>query len=246
MKKLLFVFMFVSIMITKPSLADLLKDFDSLGSNKVLLDKVRALEPEKKIEVVQDRIVNRVQRHELLSNFEMVQSGGNSYLNTQMMSLSYHYHINPRWSVGLSYGYAFNQLTTEGDRIIQEGKARQDEILRGDPNSSDKPDPFIPELNWMRDNYMAQLSWYPVYGKFNFLNKGVVHFDLYTQLGVGQARLRYNDSILYQAALGFGFWWSQNLTSRLEYKYSTYTAEFYRGEIAVETGNIGFSIGYFL
>ncbi|MCB0357555.1 MAG: outer membrane beta-barrel domain-containing protein [Bdellovibrionales bacterium] len=226
--------------------ADILEDFDSLGSNKILLEKAQALAPEKKIEIVQNRVVDRHWRHEFAPEFEVVSSGANPYFQTRMIGFNYQLHINPRWSIGLNYNYAFNELTEEGQQVIDDGRAKQDQILKEDPNSLDKPEPFIPELNWLKQSYSAQLNWYPIYGKFSLLNKAIVHFDLYTHLAIGQAQLRFNDSPLYQAGLGLGLWWSQHLTSRLEYKFTTYTAELYKSEQTVQTGNLNFSVGYLL
>ncbi|MEI7973586.1 MAG: hypothetical protein WCH11_04380, partial [Bdellovibrio sp.] len=54
------------------SQADLLQDFDSLGGNKVLLEKAQALNPEQNVYVVQDRIVSRKNRFEIAPEFHSV------------------------------------------------------------------------------------------------------------------------------------------------------------------------------
>ena len=226
--------------------ADILEDFDSLGRNKVLLEKAKALEPNKKIEIIQDRIINRKNRHEFYPGYEMVQAGGSPYFHSQMISMNYMYHISPYWSVGLNYGYAFNQLSTEGQNVIDYGKRKQNELLEEDPNSTDKADPFIPEMNWLKQSVMAQVDWYPIYGKFKLLNTAIVHFDIYTTLGVGKIELKNNDSNLYQFGLGMGFWWSQNLTSRLEAKYSSYVSEFFSSENRENIGSFAVYMGYML
>ncbi|MCB0391209.1 MAG: outer membrane beta-barrel domain-containing protein [Bdellovibrionales bacterium] len=225
---------------------DILKDFDSLGKNKVLLENAQALFPEKKIEIVQERIVDRNWRHEFSPDYEVVSNGDNPYFHSQKLGFNYQLHINPYWSVGLKYQYNFNWLTEEGDRIIEDGRAKQDAIYRDDPNSREKPDPFIPELNWAQENYLAFVNWYPIYGKFKFLNSGIVHFDLYTHLAAGQIKLRYNNSDLYQFGIGTGLWWSQHITSRIEYKFSTYKTELYKDQSSIQTGNLSLSVGYLL
>ncbi|MCB9027407.1 MAG: outer membrane beta-barrel domain-containing protein [Bdellovibrionaceae bacterium] len=226
--------------------ADILEDFDSLGTNKVLLEKAQVLVPEKKIEIVQGRIVNRNWRQEFSTDYEVTSSGANPYFFTQALGLSYQLHINPYWSIGLKYNYAFNKLSAEGDKIITDGRSKQDKIIHSDPNSEEKPEPFIPEMNWLKQSYLATVNWYPIYGKFKFLNSGIVHFDIYTHLAIGQAELRFNDSPIYQLGLGTGFWWSQHLSSRLEYKFTTYTADFYEKEQVQNMGNVSLSMGYLL
>ena len=240
------VVVFIGLLISSFAQADILEDFDSLGANKVLLEKAQALHPEKKIEIIQGRIVNRRFRHEFSPEYEVVGAGDNPYFHTQSAGFTYQFHISPYWSVGVKYNYAFNQLTDEGDQVIKDGRAKQDQILKDDPNSKDRPEPFIPELNWAEESYVALLNWYPIYGKFKVLNSGIVHFDIYTHLAAGQIKLRFNDSELYQAGLGAGFWWSQHFTSRIEYKFSTYKTELYKKEDSVQTGNLSFSVGYLL
>lgn len=242
MKRWALIFTFL----TLPVQADILEDFDSLGANKVLLEKAQALAPNNRIQIVQERVVNRFARHEITTDYEVVSSGANPYFNTQGLGLSYQFHLNPHWSVGVKYSYAFNQLSAEGDKIIEDGRARQEAILRKDPNSDDRPDAFIPELNWVRQSYLLMVNWYPIYGKFKFLNSGIVHFDIYTHIAIGEIQLRYNTSPLYQGGLGMGFWWSQHLSSRVEYRFSSYRADFYDSSESINTGNLGLSLGYLL
>ena len=214
----------------------ILEDFDSLGGNDTLLQKVQALTPESRIKIVQQRIVDRFNRHEFSPEIGLI-SGGNSYFDTSFVALAYQYHINPHWSVGLKYNYYLNELTLEGDELINQAI---ENINEGNELTS------IPEMNWPKQSYIAQLNWYPIYGKLNIYDKGVVHFDMYTILGVGQMDLRRGETMIYQIGFGTGFWISQHLTTRLEYKYKTYDVEYYAGTENTMVHDFSLSLGYML
>ena len=214
----------------------LLEDFDSLGENSILFERAQALKPEVRVEIVQQRIVNRNQRHEISPEFGVV-SSGNTYLNSSNLGLSYNYHFNPRWTVGAKYKYYFNELTGDGRRALDEGVA----FTNNDLDFS-----FIPELNWIRTSVQAQAAWHPIYGKINLFDRGVVHFDIYTFLGGGRINLRKGSSLTYLGGLGSGFWISQHLTSRIEYSYQTYEAEFNSGSKRINNHAVNLSLGYML
>ena len=179
--KLLLLFLSLGLITSSAAYADLMEDFDSLGGNKDLLETAKALKPESKIQIVQDRVVNRFKRHEFSSEFNHVAGGGNPYFDTNSGGVSCNFHFNPHWSLGAKYYYYFNQLTTEGADKISKGLSR---------NRNRAPDEvgeaFIPDLNWPKQMYMANLNWYPIYGKMNVFDRGIVHFDVYTILGVGE------------------------------------------------------------
>ena len=214
----------------------ILEDFDSLGGNDTLLQKVQALVPQSRVKIVQQRIVDRFNRHEFSPEMGLI-SGGTSYFNTSFVALAYQYHINPHWSVGLKYNYYLNKLTPEGDKIIDQAIANVDE---------ENELTSIPEMNWPRQSYITQLNWYPIYGKLNIYDEGIIHFDMYTILGIGQMALRHGETMTYQVGFGTGFWISQHLTARLEYKYKTYDVEYYAGTKNMTVHDFGLSLGYML
>lgn len=190
--------------------ADIMKDFDSLGGNDALLEQAQALEPKTEVRVVQKRIVNRILRHE--ASVEVgTNLGGDPYLSTQSISLSYHFHINPRWSVGLKYDQYFNDFTEEGKRIQTNSKANLDGRL-------------VPVQDWPESSSNLLLNWYPVYGKFSLYDLGVVQFDGYLSLGLGKISLKNGEKDARSIGLGMGFWISQNLVSRFEFRYQNYEA----------------------
>lgn len=208
---------------------DLLKDFDALSGNDVLLQRAKALNPEIKTQIVQERAVKRAKRFEfspIVSNT----FGGDAYVKTQTVGVDAQYHINYRFSVGARYNYAFNELTAEGKNLIRSN------ILAS-----------VPAIDYIKSEAVATVSWYPAYGKFNLFDKGVVHFDFYTMAGYGQMTLESGSSPAMTAGAGFAFWISQHLTSRLEMRWLGYEAE--RAPGKAEDMNLtvaSLSVGYLL
>lgn len=197
-------------------------DFDSLGGNTILLERAKALEPEKNISVVQTRTVDRRHRVEIAPEFAGT-FGGDSYTRTKAIGINVNYHFTPRFSVGLKYNYAFNSLTKEGDQMVNQAYA---DYLA----DSENPATPYPEIDYMKDEALALLNWYPFYGKLKVTDARVVQFDVYALAGGGQARLLSGNAPTYTAGGGIGFWITQNFSTRLEMRYQNYTARYQTGE----------------
>ncbi len=210
---------------------ELLKDFDTLGGNDVLLEKAKALNPDATISIVQDRVVSRRRRVEIAPEFSTVM-GGDSYNKTSEMGLNAQYHFTPRWSIGAKYSFASNSISPEGEYLLQDtsatGKAQ------------------IPDIDYPKSQMLALINWYPIYGKMNLLDKGVAHFDIYLLGGAGNVELRSGSKSTYTAGGGVGIWWSQHLTTRAELRYQTYNAKRYDRETPMNLTIAGLQIGYLL
>jgi outer membrane immunogenic protein len=210
--------------------ADLMKDFDSLGGNDVLMEKSKAIHPDEKISIVQDRIVQTRHRQEIAPEFSGVM-GGDAYIATQNIGLNYQYHISPHWSIGAKYNYAFNSLRAEAQASIDEA---QRENRRA------------PDFNYVTQTYMAVGNWYPIYGKMNLLDMGVSHFDVYTLAGAGQVMLSRGNSFTYTVGGGIALYLSQHLNTRLEMRYQNYNSQKYTGNQSMDLTVASMQIGYLL
>jgi outer membrane immunogenic protein len=207
----------------------ILQDFDTLGGNDVLLDRAKALNPEVRIQVVQDRIVGRRNRVEVAPDFGFV-LGGDPYNSTQNMGLALHYHITPQWSLGARYNYSANKLRAEGEYIIKDMSA----------TGSGQ----IPDIDYPKSQAMAVLNWYPIYGKMNMYDLGVSHFDVYATFGAGQIELKSGKAPTYTAGVGVGLWVSQHITTRLEMRWQRYKASRYTGPVEMDMTVAGLQVGY--
>lgn len=224
--------------------ADVLKDFDSLGGNDVLLERAQRLNPETDIEIVQDRTVDRRMRSELQMDLG-AHVGGDAYVATQSLGLGYNLHLTPRWSVGARGSYYFNRLRDEGRYLI-------DRALDAEANASEatkqelKSLGLIPDIDWPLYSYYGVLNFYPIYGKMNILNMGVAQYDVYLLGGAGQVELRKGPSSAFMAGGGIGIWISQHLSSRFEARWETWEAKRYSGKERMNMTALGVSMGYLL
>lgn len=219
------------LMATVAARADIMEDFDKLGGNDVLMEKAKALEPDAQISVVQDRIVNRFRRFELSPEFASV-LGGDSYLETRNYGVNAHFHINPHWSVGVKYNTMRSELSPEGNNLINDSGLLGKNI--------------VPELDYPKDQMLATVSWYPIYGKLNIFNKGIAHFDVYALAGGGNINLKSGTKTTLTAGGGVGFWVSQHLTTRFEMRYQTYESERSNGSSKIDLTVASLQMGYLL
>lgn len=224
MKKLLII-TGISLLVSSAG-ADILKDFDSLGGNDVLVNRAKVLQPDKNVKVVQNRVVDRRWRNEFSAGYANV-VGGDAYLHTQMLSLDYHLHINPYWAVGLGYFSAYNKLSNEARYLI-------------DQNS------LVPQVDQPESGYEVFGNFSPIYGKLNMFNMGVVQFDVYAILSYGQISLKSGDTSTYTWGAGFGLWISQYITTRFELRQRFYEAQRFGGPTDIDTTTASLSFGYML
>lgn len=211
--------------------ADVLEDFDKLGGNDVLMEKAKALEPDQTISIVQDRVVNRNKRFEVSPEFTSV-LGGDSYMSSRGYGVNGHFHINPHWSVGAKWATMRNELSPEGKNLITDSSILGKNI--------------VPEMDYPKDQWMATLNYYPIYGKLNLFDKGIAHFDVYGLAGYGKINLKSGSKNTWTAGGGIGFWVSQHLTTRLEMRYQTYEATRQNGGTKMDITAASLQVGYLL
>lgn len=200
-------------------------EFDRIGGNSELMEKIRNIEPEKNIGIVQNRMVDRFRRIEIAPEL-MTALGGDSYLNTAGYGIVGQFHFNPSFSFGARYSKMSNALTTEGKNLISNN--------------------MVPDVDYPLSQTMAIASFYPVYGKINLFDRAVTHFDIYGTAGYGSIQLESGAKPTWVAGAGVGFWFSQHMSTRFELLYQSYEAERKLGkqDMNVTVGNV--QIGYLL
>jgi outer membrane immunogenic protein len=191
---------------------NLKKDFQSLGDNQDVVERVKNLDNQQRMRVVQNRLMDRTNRVELALNFGLV-SGADAYVQTKNFGGQLQYHITPRWSVGLAYEKAYNNLTAEGTRIYDAEYACQQAGACGTK---------YPAVDFPLETKLVSVSFYPIYGKMNLFDSSIAQFDLFTSLGFGKKKLDSGESDVYAASLGVGIWINNYVTARLEGRYEKY------------------------
>src|SRR5437868_11086225 len=94
-------------------------EFDSLGGNKIFLEKAKALQPEQNVSIVQNRAVSLENRVEFAPEFSGT-FGGDTYTRTKSLGLNAFFHFNPRWAIGAKYNTSFNTMTPEGEALVNQ------------------------------------------------------------------------------------------------------------------------------
>lgn len=232
MKSIIF-YLLIGLMSAGSYAEDVLKDLDSLGGNRDLVNKARELDPNNKVRIVQNRLVDRTMRFEFGLNYGAV-TGGDPYLNTDNLGGRVDFHFTPRVSLGVMYYQSSNSLTSEGQRVYDNALAAQ----QAGENY------VIPDSDYAQETTMAIVNFYPLYGKLNFFNTGIAQFDLYALAGYGQVKLASGATDTYTAGGGVGMWLSQHFSARLEARYQTYEDRIVTGnrklDITVLTAGFGF------
>lgn len=198
---------------------DLSAKMNALGANKDLMRKAKAIDPENRVRVVQNREVDRHMRLELGVNYGMA-AGGDSYVNSNLLGGQLDFHLTPRWSVGARYYNVSNTLTPEGKEVFDDAEARAE---RGDTSFR------RPAVDYAKDMWLAVANWYPVYGKMNLFDAAISQFDVYVLGGAGQINLSSGTAPVYTAGGGVGIWFTQHFATRLEARWQGYKDRVFDG-----------------
>lgn len=213
-------------------------DFDSLGGNKIFLEKAKALQPEENMTIVQNRTVPLTHRVELAPEFSGT-FGGDTYSRTKSFGLNALYHFNPRWAVGAKYNYSFNDLTSEGRSLVEQANA--DRLA----NPENPTVPF-PSVDYPTSEALALVNWSPIYGKLNLMDKAIAHFDFYLVGGYGQVALSSGPTDTYTAGGGLGFWLTKHFSTRVEMRYQNYKAKYFESEKDMDLAIASVQMGWLL
>lgn len=207
--------------------SDIWQDFDSLGGNKILLDKAQALYPEVAVNVVQKRIVSRRKRFEIAGDASYV-LGGDAYLLTRNGGVVSRYHITPRWSVGGRFNASSSSLRDEAGYL------------------SEQMPGFSPAIDYPRNQVLVVADWYPIYGKMNLYELGIAHFDVYATVGFGRITLDSGQYNTATAGGGIGVWLSQHVALRTEVRWQGYPAKRAGEDVYMNTTVMGIQLGWLI
>lgn len=198
---------------------DLTGKMNALGANKELMKKARAIDPNNRIRVVQNREVDRNMRLEIGVNYGMA-AGGDPYVATNVMGGQLDFHITPRFSLGARYINNQNSLNAEGKKVFE---AAEIEARNNTTNFR------RPGTDFAKDEWLVVGNWYPIYGKVNWFDAGISQFDIYLLGGAGSINLSSGSAPVYTAGGGMGIWWNQHFATRLEARWQGYQDKIWDG-----------------
>lgn len=160
-----------------------------------------------KLYAVQNRYVNLDQRFALsiggAKNFT-----GNGFLQMSQIDAGVTYHLNNRWSLGLSGSYGFNDFTASANRLIQEERIMPDAAI----------------VKWRSD---LLLGYNLFYGKFRVSMDQVFYFDQYVSAGPGIVNTQYGTAAAAVADVGFALWFGKNWSAKFGAKNSFFKEQKY-------------------
>lgn len=213
-------------------------EFDSLGGNKIFLEKAKALQPEENVSIVQNRTVSLDKRVEIAPEFSGT-FGGDTYSRTKSLGLNAMFHINSKWAIGGKYNYSFNSLTPEGEAMVNKA---YDQYKENPAN----PTQGYPALDYQKSETLALVNYSPIYGKLNLFDKGVAHFDFYLVGGYGQVQLYTGGVPTYTGGAGLAFWINQHFSTKFEMRYQNYTAKYFDEEKKMDLAVASVQMGWLL
>lgn len=210
--------------------SELLKDLDSLGSNEEIAKRSKAIDAENRIQIVQNRTVDRTMRLESVLSYDIV-AGGDPYISSNNLGVMVDFHLSNKVSLGVRYYDTSSRLSPEGDRVFKEFQS----------NGGVRP-----AVDYPLSTTLGVVTFYPLYGKLNFFNIGVTQFDVYVLAGYGQISLNSGNTSTWTAGGGIGLWWSQHITSRVEVRYQSYQDKIYSGTRNEGVTSVSAGVGFLL
>jgi outer membrane immunogenic protein len=211
-----------------PRKKSVFNDLDSLGSNKAIAERAKAIDANNRVRVVQNRSVDRDLRFEFGVNYGTI-AGGDAYVDSSALGFMADFHITPKISLGVRHLDINSALSAEGKRVMDASLADSN-VLR-------------PEIDFPESSTMGVITLYPMYGKLNFFDVGITQFDVYMLGGYGQMKTQNGSSPTWTAGGGIGIWWAKHISSRIEARYQDYQDTLTTNGVSREQGITSFSVG---
>jgi outer membrane beta-barrel protein len=201
--------LFFAIILSVPAFAS-----DSMTKNLEALnipdDQISPTISRDKLFVLNTRYSSLTNRHEA-SIF-----GGNnftapSHMEQRAVGLTYRYHINPKWSVGLRHTEYYNNLNNSGKTLL--GK-----------------EALVAETDFAKSSNEIFGSYNLFYGKMRMTHKTVVYFDQFISLGAGKIDLASGSTNSGILDLGIAFWMGSHMSARIGLKNEFYKQTLLNGD----------------
>lgn len=174
-------------------------------------DKVTPVLSKDNLYIVNTRYSSLTNRHEV-----GVQGSHNftadSHLDVKQISGSYRYHLNSKWSFGLRYNYYTNELTSAGQRLLDDKQ-------------------IIPDQDFAYNSQEIFATYNTIYGKLRWSQETVVYFDQYFSLGAGQIELASGKTNHALLDIGLAFWLKKHGSMRVGVRNEVYSQAQTAGDV---------------
>jgi outer membrane beta-barrel protein len=179
-----------------------------------------------KLYVLNTRYSSLTNRHEM-TIFGANNFTADSHLISQNAGLTYRYHINPRWSVGLRHSEYYNKLSPAGKKLM-----------------NNKFNALLPDTDYAKSSDELFGCFNLFYGKMRMTQKDVIYFDQFVSLGLGRIDLASENTNMGSLDLGVAIWMGQHWSSRIGVRNEFYKQTNLRGEKSVHNANGYVEFGY--
>jgi outer membrane beta-barrel protein len=140
-----------------------------------------------------ERVVVRNRKFTVAGKFEVSAGGGATLVNYltshENLQASFGYNFAETLALELSGGWAFSSQTNVADAVSSE-------VVRADPNSTQKQVDDFEDLWRMTWNATGAVRWAPLYGKVNVAAELPIHFQAFLLAGAGAGGM-VRDSLVY-------------------------------------------------
>lgn len=182
-------------------------------------DQVTNLLSEESLISVTGRYSPLILRHELsLKGGHNFMSDG--HLQSRQAAALYRFHLNSRWSLGVSYQEYENKLSEAGEKLFDDQK-------------------ILPDSDFAIKGVDIFVGLNTFYGKLRVTQRQIVYFDHFISIGYGHIALASGEEQVYTADTGLVFWLGKNTSFRLGMKN-----EFYRQKKLTQNTNAHNAMGY--
>lgn len=148
-----------------------------------------------------------------------------SHLESRQAALTYRYHINPKWGLGLRHTEYYNELSSAGEKLLDQSS-------------------IVPDTDYAKSSNEIFGTYNLFYGKMRMTQKKVIYFDQFVSLGMGKIELANGTTNMGTVDVGVAFWIGKHMSTRLGLKNEFYKQTTIDSEKSVHNANGYIEIGY--
>lgn len=145
-------------------------DTKSQGVSEMTYEELSRLSDFKQVSVIQRRYLPRTQRFQAFIGPSMTLN--DPWFNVMGASLKLGYNLTETWGIEGNYSFMSTDKTNALKELSRENNITTENFV------------------YVKNYYSLNLNWTPLYGKMTWLNKKIVYYDIYFNLGFGATEIQ--------------------------------------------------------
>ncbi|MGB0453841.1 MAG: outer membrane beta-barrel domain-containing protein [Bacteriovoracaceae bacterium] len=154
---------------------------------------------------IQTRVNPLSKRHEI-GYMAGMNLASPDYVNSTQYGVSYRYHFNDKWALGVTGIVYNNELDNDGDYLLEKGEV-------------------LPDFDYPDYQYDLTAEYNLFYGKFRLGIDTVFYFDQYWSFGAGMIQKQSGLAPMGILEGGFAFWFGKSVAARLGFRNQYFQEE---------------------